>query len=513
MGRLDDAAKRKVVELRQAGLSFRKIKAVLELENIKVSAQAIYLFLKEFQGRARAGDGPVGGAAGGSRDGDGGAGRNASWRDHQLKTLLREASRVAGYGTSETTGALSEGTALMGIPGVTGGLGRHEEEDKRTDEAEEEDVRIVSVMSLAPGVQGTQQAVGVQRGGAGMTPGAVAGGFIRRRLTPSPATNPVLVARKRLLDKALQHRARIRESAPSPGQQMASVLRRDQPWRQVTSSQPTSSIDLTGIRPPQARAMDGQLSGSLARRTFQQRAAGPVRNVNPTARVGIRLPSPTAPSSTATAQGSSPTPLQAGPPGAQQMREPSPPFLPAALGEQLQALGTEMRSLGLAVRMLLEQQCRLEREQTQVQKQILGTLQDLASSVRAATARTPPASYSSPQGGGGQPRFAEMNGSGFEGLEVFPLPGLDPGGVNGLGSSESIHLSHTHTPPTYMPPHSQSQPHTVLHSEPHTEAFMERKLVEFQAGGIDRAPLNCSSSAPTLSSSEPQLNIIKVESV
>ncbi|MEQ2158871.1 hypothetical protein GOODEAATRI_016698 [Goodea atripinnis] len=51
MGRLDDAAKHKVVELRKAGLSFRKIKAVLELENIKVSAQAIYLYLREFQGR------------------------------------------------------------------------------------------------------------------------------------------------------------------------------------------------------------------------------------------------------------------------------------------------------------------------------------------------------------------------------------------------------------------------------------------------------------------------------
>ncbi|KAM9305483.1 uncharacterized protein PAF06_014043 [Gastrophryne carolinensis] len=46
MGRLDDNAKHRIVVLRKAGLSFRKIKKVLELDNIKVTPQAIYLFLK-----------------------------------------------------------------------------------------------------------------------------------------------------------------------------------------------------------------------------------------------------------------------------------------------------------------------------------------------------------------------------------------------------------------------------------------------------------------------------------
>ncbi|XP_072273730.1 uncharacterized protein [Pyxicephalus adspersus] len=46
MGRLDDHAKHRIVVLRKAGLSFRKIKKVLELDNIKVTPQAIYLFLK-----------------------------------------------------------------------------------------------------------------------------------------------------------------------------------------------------------------------------------------------------------------------------------------------------------------------------------------------------------------------------------------------------------------------------------------------------------------------------------
>ncbi|XP_074014754.1 uncharacterized protein [Numenius arquata] len=46
MGRLDDHAKRRIVELRRAGLSFRKIKKVLELDDIQVTPQAVYLFLK-----------------------------------------------------------------------------------------------------------------------------------------------------------------------------------------------------------------------------------------------------------------------------------------------------------------------------------------------------------------------------------------------------------------------------------------------------------------------------------
>ncbi|KAM7038565.1 uncharacterized protein M8220_009667 isoform 1-T3 [Acridotheres tristis] len=46
MGRLDEHAKRRIVELRRAGLSFRKIKKVLELDDIQVTPQAVYLFLK-----------------------------------------------------------------------------------------------------------------------------------------------------------------------------------------------------------------------------------------------------------------------------------------------------------------------------------------------------------------------------------------------------------------------------------------------------------------------------------
>lgn len=189
MGRLDDAAKRKVVELREAGLSFRKIKAVLELENIKVSAQAIFLFLKEFQGRTRKEDGA---AVSSSHAGMVSA---STWSPQQLRNLLKEASRITG---SQQAAASSD--ARGGQTSATAGRSGAQEADK------DEDIRIVSVTSLA---QSTQHAgVQVARSGAG-TGAMSAAGFVRRRHTPSPA-NPVLVARKRLLDKALLHRARVR---------------------------------------------------------------------------------------------------------------------------------------------------------------------------------------------------------------------------------------------------------------------------------------------------------------
>jgi hypothetical protein len=95
MGRLDEAAKLKVVELRKAGLSFRKIKAVLELENIKVSAQAIYLYLREFQGRP-AGRGRAGGSGSSvALETPQGPARPKPWNNSQLQNLLREASHQA----------------------------------------------------------------------------------------------------------------------------------------------------------------------------------------------------------------------------------------------------------------------------------------------------------------------------------------------------------------------------------------------------------------------------------
>lgn len=206
MGRLDDAAKRKVVELREAGLSFRKIKAVLELENIKVSAQAIYLFLKEFNGRGRQNDAPMSGNGGSttasvSRDVGLGEPRHGGWSEQQLRNLLCEAVHVAGFSSSlDSPGQSGVAPEPRGQSSGAGSATKEPQEGDRKNE----DVRIVSVTSLAQSTH--HDAVQTVRSGIGS--GAMVGTTLRRKYTASPA-NPVLVARKRLLDKALSHRARV----------------------------------------------------------------------------------------------------------------------------------------------------------------------------------------------------------------------------------------------------------------------------------------------------------------
>ncbi|XP_051570840.1 uncharacterized protein LOC127450632 isoform X2 [Myxocyprinus asiaticus] len=378
MGRLDDAAKRKVVELREAGLSFRKIKAVLELENIKVSAQAIYLFLKEFQGRARKEDGAPAGKSShmvpvSAREVGVGESRQVGWSDQQLRNLLREASRVAA-----SQQASSSSDARAGQSSGTSSAGRREMREGEKDE----DIRIVSVTSLA---QGTQHA-DIQTSRSGVGSGTMSGAnFIRRRHTPSPA-NPVLVARKRLLDKALLHRARVRDSGPQTGQQMSLSLRRDQSsfsgpdGRKAVLPQATS-YDLTT---PRTQNMRGLHQGATAhRRWMHQRVGVPMRAPQHPPRVGIRLPDPN--TSGTTSQNTAPsTRVQ------NVTNQPSPPpqrssfdaGAVSSLQEQIQSLSSELRNLGVALRMMVDQQGRLEREQaqqTQVQKQILSTLQELTS--------------------------------------------------------------------------------------------------------------------------------------
>ncbi|XP_016091423.1 uncharacterized protein [Sinocyclocheilus grahami] len=539
MGRLDDAAKRKVVELREAGLSFRKIKAVLELENIKVSAQAIFLFLKEFQGRARKQDGaaansshpaPVQTAA---RDMTSCETRPAGWSDQQLRNLLREASRVAASqqagSSSDARGGQSSRTGLAGIRVAQG-------------REKDEDIRIVSVTSLA---QGTQHA-GVQGPRSAVGTGAMSGAnYVRRRHTPSPA-NPVLVARKRLLDKALLHRARVRDSVPQSGQQVSLSVRRDlscfsgSEGRKLALPQ-TVSYDLTTARPPNMRSL--HQGASPHRRLMHQRVGVPVRAPQHPPRVGIRLPNP---STTGT------TSQNSAPPARVQnvSNQPSPPpqrsaLDPGALSglqEQIQLLGSELRSLGLALRMMVDHQGRLEREQaqqTQVQKQILGTLQNLSSKfkpLQSTSAPTLPASCSlassAPFGqastGQGayaqcsqaQTRYNEIHDSGLESIEVFSLDQLSPPTMNGFQqcpTSGGPPFTHAQArTPTFT---QTFAPSALQYTQPHTDSFtgMDNKSVDMpstSAGGSFQAcsPPNQSSSLP-VSPHEPELNIIKVENV
>lgn len=217
MGRLDAVAKKKVIELRESGLSFRKIKAVLELENIKVSAQAIYLFLKEFHGR------PPGrvrrleaGSCSSSAQIQPLAGTSQETRSNNwVQNLCREGSHHGNFivkrkFTEETS---TNPEADVNLPRKLQGSSQME-----TQHNEDKEIQIVSVTSLAQKNQQINQSTATRAemtsGSSTLTPGA----FTRRRNTPS-TTNAILAAGKRLLDKALSQRVKVTLHNISPESQ------------------------------------------------------------------------------------------------------------------------------------------------------------------------------------------------------------------------------------------------------------------------------------------------------
>ncbi|XP_073492750.1 uncharacterized protein [Aquarana catesbeiana] len=120
MGRLDDHAKHRIVVLRKAGLSFRKIKKVLELDNIKVTPQAIYLYLKrkkiEPEKSSSASQNPATKAQG--------------WEQAQLSSLLQESSGQKKEGGNQVA---KEGKTASDVK----------------EESQETEIKIVSVTSLS----------------------------------------------------------------------------------------------------------------------------------------------------------------------------------------------------------------------------------------------------------------------------------------------------------------------------------------------------------------------------
>ncbi|XP_068193158.1 uncharacterized protein [Antennarius striatus] len=560
MGRLDDAAKHKVVELRKAGLSFRKIKAVLELENIKVSAQAIYLFLREFHGRPPGRVRPVEtGSCTPSAQLQARAGaRQECWSNIHLQNVLQESSHHASFtgATSfakQTSTNLDAGANPSGSGEVSGGS-RPEHLHKGGDK-EENDIQIVSVTSLAQNQQRSSQSI-VTREDVGTTSSTLTASRseMRKRVTPSPATSSMLAARKRLLDKALSHRMKSFH-------QVASLLRRDHlnvPGPNLRSAMPqqTETYDLT----TENTVMQSQPGGSSAPRRFLTQRPGPsVRSLQSLPRVGVRPPS------------RSPSPLSSSAPGVAVIRlqtpggqsgtgrdgNPSPQQAIQDIGgrgglqDQIQSLGSEVHSLGLAVKMLVEQQCRLEREQAQqthIQKQILSTLQSFASKLGCCSHpqqqhnKTPspsdlPAASSAAafnqdpfnfnQGSYNHCNQAQPNYSSIENLEnadPFKLPGVSPSSMNGFTAcSTSENLPLTHTPPqtqqyapayphqnspSLMPPYTQSYVSSC--NQPHSQTFggSERKTSDFPSSFSLRSHRDCAVSTQP---HDQQINTIKVE--
>ncbi|XP_034046191.1 uncharacterized protein LOC117527803 [Thalassophryne amazonica] len=559
MGRLDEAAKCKVVELRKAGLSFRKIKAVLELENIKVSAQAIYLFLREFHGRPPGRVRPVEAGSIAStaqvqaRPGESHAGAQEGWSNIHLQNLLRgTSSQHAGFSAAADFPKQTNSETSTQASGSGGG----QPEQTLEGDKDENDIQIISVTSLAQSSQqrGLQSNVRrTERENVSST-GTSSGAFMRRRVTPSPATNPILAARKRLLDKALSHRMKV-----------ASLPRRDQssiqgPNVRTAVTQQPDSYNLTNEK----TVMEDQpAGGSAPRRFLSQRPGLSLRSIHPPLRVGIRLPNRSPDPSTAPGA----TVIHLHNPGhgaAHSEGNPSPQQVVQdasrrdGLPDQIETLGSEVRSLTLAVKMLMEQQCRLEREQAQqthIQRQILSTLQSLASkqgccsSVRQQHNKTPsPSSLpaASPSTSFNQETFSYNQSTythcnqnqpaynsldNMEPIQTFKLPGLSPNmnGFPACSNADSLPLSYT--PPQKQPyvtayPQQSTQTLMVTYAQPyastynttHSQTFRrsESKSCEFPNSCPGGTLQDCSASMqPAMESNhspqDQQANIIKVE--
>lgn len=304
--------------------------------------------------------------------------------------------------------------------------------------------------------------------------------------------------------------------------------------------------------------MDGQPgSGVAPRRFLTQRPGLSVRSLHPPPRVGIRLNRPLGPL-TSSAPGAAVIRLQnpGGQAASRSEGNPSPQQAGQDVGgrgglqDQIQTLGSEVRSLGLAVKMLVEQQCRLEREQaqqTQIQKQILSTLQTVASklgpcsSVQQQHNKTPspsalpaasaPTSFSQDTFGFSQGTYTQCSQTqpgfnsldGLENVEAFKLPGLSPTSMNGFppcSNAESLPLTHTSPQAqTYaavytqqasqnlLPPYTQTYMSTYSQSHPQTFRAPDSKTSDFPSSCSAGTFQDCSLN----SSQDQQINIIKVE--
>ncbi|XP_025956237.1 uncharacterized protein LOC112983372 [Dromaius novaehollandiae] len=363
MGRLDDHAKKRIVELRKAGLSFRKIKKVLELDNIRVTPQAVYLFLK----RKNVEPGRPAGAVLPQPAGDGaqrkaGAGQ-AGWEDEQLWTMLQE--NEPEQDEQEAAGPKA--------PVLPGGGAAGSEGPCLSDSRDSKDgIKIVSVTSLCKdGGQfgkpvpmglssGTQVAPGnsddcsVNRSSApgscpALLPPAVPQQPLpnRGRLFVPPARNPALIVKKKIVDRAilLQKKVNIQNG-------------------QSLSGSTTVLPFLVGVQPA------GQpLQPSPAVLTTAVSHCANVKDA-----------------STQTVL------LNVAGPGNQNLAWGGPMLPPApsphAVAEKLDAVHTEIQKLSQAMHAVLERQCRLERQQEhqqRLQQEMLMTLQQLSSTVSHGT--------------------------------------------------------------------------------------------------------------------------------
>lgn len=307
--------------------------------------------------------------------------------------------------------------------------------------------------------------------------------------------------------------------------------------------------------------LKGQPAG--LRRFLSQRPAPLARPPHALLRVGIRPPNQSHSPLTQTGPRLAPVRLQTPSTQAASRSEgnASPQQVPqeaagrGGLQDQIQSLGCEVRSLGLAVKMLVEQQIRLEKEQVQqtvIQRQILSTMQSLASKVGSCTSiqqqqhhsktpspsRLPLASGSMSVGqdafGFGRGTYAECSRAkasfnsleSLEGVEAFKLPELSPSSMNGFPPCSSdngtLPLAHTSAQTlqctaAYQQRGAQTiatafaQPFASSYSESQSQTFpgSEAKMTDFTGSCPSRSLPDCSMSAQQ--QQDQQISAIKVE--
>lgn len=287
------------------------------------------------------------------------------------------------------------------------------------------------------------------------------------------------------------------------------------------------------------------------RRCLPARPGPSARSLHPPPRVGVHVPHRSASPSTSSASGVSVVHLQSlgGQVSPHSGREQSPkktvadPDARAGLQDQVRTLSSEIHGLGLALKMLVEQQHRLEREQahqTQIQKQILGTLQSFSAKLGSCSsaqrhhhnqASSPPdvAPGAMSDGFGfsegtyaqcsqTQPSYDPMGS--LETAGAFKVPDLNPSSMNGF-PSENVPLSHA-SPQPYAAAYSQQSSQTLVppYAQPYVSTYSEAHQAFGGGGGGGVKTSDFASSCPvgtlqdcsmSAQPQEPQINVIKVE--
>lgn len=230
------------------------------------------------------------------------------------------------------------------------------------------------------------------------------------------------------------------------------------------------------------------------------------------------------------------------------------------LQEQVQLLATEVRGLGLALKILVDQQSRIEREQvqqTRVQKQILGALQGLASRLGPCSRgqqqqqqhdKTPPLPLPHPPpppaalptsaaaASFGEDTFAYNHGAydtpcsqapstynpldGLAMAEAFKLPEQRNMSMNGFPPCSNAESS-------LSQPYPQTHGYTTSYAQTSAQAFaqwttvqpfrgLEGKGPDFPSGCLEGSLQDCSVPGELVVNSnrlsrDDQLDIVKVE--